>query len=152
MQEEALAPPLYCRFENGFVYGYVQGTPTRPQDLCEPSIYPLIARKMAHWHHVDAIPGDKHPRLFKTLWKWFRNVPNKFTNPTAQAKFASNLNIDDLRRKMERVEAAVQTLNCPVVFCHNDLLSGNIIICPDQGKPLSSLMHRTYTFRRCCFH
>lgn len=88
---------------------------------------------MAHWHHVDAIPGDKHPRLFKTLWKWFRNVPEKFANTTAQAKFESNLSINNLQRKLERLEAAVQKLNCPIVFCHNDLLSGNIIICPEQG-------------------
>jgi ethanolamine kinase len=129
-----LAPPLFCRFENGFVYGYVQGTPLKPRQMSEPNIYPLIARKTAQWHFVDAIPGQKSPKLFKTLWKWFRNVSGQFSRPEAQSRFDQSLSLDHLQKELKRLEQAVQSIECPIVFCHNDLLSGNIILCPGNGK------------------
>ena len=107
--------------------------------MSDSHIAPLIARKLAHWHHVDAIPGEKTPRLFKTIWKWFRNVPENFSRPAIQAKFERHLSLDYLRRELERVEVAAKDLHCPIVFCHNDLLSGNIILCPEKGKYKKSL-------------
>ncbi len=112
----------------------MQGTPIKPRQMSEPAIFPLIAKKTAHWHFVDAIPGQKTPKLFKTLWKWFRNVTGRFSRPESQARFDRSLNLDHLQQELERLEAAVKSINCPIVFCHNDLLSGNIILCPGNGK------------------
>lgn len=134
MREDGLAPPIFCRFENGFVYGYVKGTPLKPRQLCDPKVYPLVARKIAQWHFVDAIPGEKHPRLFKTLWKWFRNVSGEFSRPEAQARFDQSLNLLHLQNELQRLETAIKAIDCPIVFCHNDLLAGNIILCPGNGK------------------
>lgn len=127
-----MAPPLYCRFENGFIYGYVPGIPLKASQLPSPSFYPLIARKLARWHQVDSVPGDRNPRLFKTFWRWFRNIPESYSQYDVQSRFSESIDVKFLESELKSLENCVKSLNCPVVFCHNDLLSANIIYNPDE--------------------
>lgn len=123
---------MHCRFENGFVYGYVPGIPLKPIQLSSAAYYPLIARKIALWHQVDSVPGDKSPRLFKTLKKWLKNVPPAYTRPEIQAKFIQSIDMAYLAKELQSLEVRAKQLNAPVVFCHNDLLAANIIYNPDS--------------------
>ena len=148
MQENGLAPPLHCRFENGFIYGYVPGIPLKPSQLSCPSFYPLVARKMARWHQVDSVPGDHAPRLFKTIWRWFRNIPSSYTQSDVQARFTDSVDVPFLESKLRQLEIRVKSLNCPVVFCHNDLLSANIIFNPeDQDVTFIDYEYGSFNFR-----
>ena len=122
-----MAPPLHCRFENGFVYGYVPGIPLKHLQISSPEYFPLIARKMARWHQVDTVPGDRSPRFFKTLWKWMKNIPKH----SAKLK---TVDMDFLETELAALEIRIKALNCPVVFCHNDLLSANIIYSPEINE------------------
>lgn len=123
-----MAPPLHCRFENGFVYGYVPGIPLKPTQLAEPEYFPLIAHKLALWHQVDTVPGDRSPRIFRTLAKWFKRIPETYSRPETQSKFLTlPFTLADLQEELKELEILTTALNCPVVFCHNDLLCANII-------------------------
>lgn len=125
---------MHCRFENGFVYGYIPGIPLKPSQLSNSLLYPLIANKIARWHQVESVPGDRSPRLFRTLWKWFRNIPSRYTRPEVHEKFLkSDINIKFLEKELTDLEHSVKALNCPIVFCHNDLLSANIIYNPHDN-------------------
>lgn len=88
---------------------------------------------MAQWHRVDRVPGDRSPRLFKTLWKWFRHLPTSYIRPDVQSQFLASINLSKLESDFAKLEILAKSLNCPVVFCHNDLLSGNIIFNPDAN-------------------
>lgn len=132
MQEDGLAPTLHCRFENGFIYGYVPGIPLKHAELSFPEYFPLIARKIAHWHQVDNVPGDRSPRVFRTLWKWLKNIPEIYSRPEVQAKFVESIDIVYLKNELESLEFRAKSLDCPVVFCHNDLLCANIIYNPES--------------------
>lgn len=46
-----LAPPVYARFSNGLVYGYLPGRSLEPKELYHPALYPLIAQLLGIWHH-----------------------------------------------------------------------------------------------------
>lgn len=133
LQEDGLAPPLHCRFINGFVYGYVPGIPLKSAQLSSEKLFPLIARKISLWHHVDCVPGDPVPRLFKTLRKWFKNIPKEYTNPEVESKFHSSIDLAYLQSELAALECHVKSLNCPVTFCHNDLLAPNIIYNPEKS-------------------
>lgn len=53
-----MAPPLYATFANGYIYGFVEGTPTAPPQLQLPTVAPLVARRwdlMFRAHFVDLI-------------------------------------------------------------------------------------------------
>ena len=131
MQEDGLAPPLHGRFENGFIYGYVRGIPLKAAQLSDQKYWTLIARKIARWHRVDCVPGDRSPRLFRTLWKWFRNIPKSYKRPDLHAKFHKSFDMTFLESELAFLEIRAKSLNCPIVFCHNDLLAANIIFNPE---------------------
>ena len=87
---------------------------------------------MARWHQVDCVPGDRSPRLFKTLWKWFRNIPQTYSQSYVQSRFADSIDMKYLESHIKKLEDHVNSWNCPVTFCHNDLLSANIIFNPEN--------------------
>lgn len=95
-------------------------------DMSNPKLSSLVATKVAHWHKLH-LPGGEQPRLFLTLWKWFNGIPKKYAVKETQANFETNVNLAKLRGEIEKLESILTGLNSPVVFCHNDLLSGNII-------------------------
>ncbi|KAG7664989.1 uncharacterized protein J8A68_001454 [[Candida] subhashii] len=45
-----LAPPVYARFKNGMIYGYLDGRSLQPQELTQQNIYPLIAQQLGNLH------------------------------------------------------------------------------------------------------
>lgn len=135
-----LSPPLYARFKNGFVYGYIQGQPFTVPDMSDTKKASLVARKIATWHKVH-LPGGEEARLFPTLWKWYGGIPTFYNVPETQAKFESNVDLNYLKSELHKLEAILKKLDSPVVFCHNDLLSGNIIFEPDKGMKFDPLPH-----------
>ncbi|AEO65736.1 uncharacterized protein THITE_2113062 [Thermothielavioides terrestris NRRL 8126] len=52
LMRHGLAPELFARFENGMMYGFVQGTVTHPDDLRKPDVYRAVARRLAEWHAI----------------------------------------------------------------------------------------------------
>ena len=70
LAEFELAEPVYGKFRNGLVYGYVVGTALRTEKL--PEVSPMIAQKMAQWHSQLPIISD--PVLFQTLRKWYNGL------------------------------------------------------------------------------
>lgn len=194
-----LAPPIYARFKNGLVYGFLPGRLLQPAELQDPRLYPLIAQQLGIWHAkvlaedieegVDklrkftnnlkkmstaaaaaaallpaaaaAANGHGRPRAplapnghvrrrllllhplkptkrsISNVWEliedWIHIVPltdqliESFSN--AQTK----LDRDNIRQVVQdefewlRTELS-ERLRLPVVACHCDLLSGNIIV------------------------
>jgi ethanolamine kinase len=72
-----LSPPLYGRFDNGIVYGFIEGKVLSVADLSDPYKSSLVAKNLAIWHGTN-IAGEKNPNLFITLKKWLKEG-NKFT-------------------------------------------------------------------------
>lgn len=124
-----LSPPLYGRFRNGFVYGYVEGQVFGVADMSDAHRSRLVARKVAEWHRIH-LPGRYEPRLFSTLWKWHKGIPRSYAVEETQRRFRDHVDVPYLARQIARLEGQVGNLHSPVVFCHNDLLSANIIYQP----------------------
>lgn len=130
---EGLCPPLYGRFINGLVYGYIQGTPFSVEDMRLPHQGLKVADNLARWHRIS-IPGPRKAKLFPTLFKWADNVPSSYPDLAKQAVFAESIDMPKLIRELKELQVDLETFASPVVFCHNDLLSGNLI---DQGSKVS---------------
>ncbi|KAI2635023.1 kinase-like protein [Xylaria nigripes] len=103
-----LAPALLARFENGMMYRYIHGKACQPADLCKPSIYLAVARRIAQWHatvpcihkismeqnttinssHDSSLeliaPGKPVPNVWTVMQKWIKALPTKTANQRAR--------------------------------------------------------------------
>lgn len=97
-------------------------------DMAEMSKAKLIARKLAKWHRIE-VPGEPSPGLFRIFRKWHSGLPSFYQDPAIQSKWTSSgLTHEWLLKEFTLLESKLTScLDSPVVFCHNDLLSANII-------------------------
>ncbi|EPZ33730.1 Choline/ethanolamine kinase domain-containing protein [Rozella allomycis CSF55] len=116
---------IYARFANGLVYGYQEGIPL---DENNKKIAILIAKRLASLHKIQD-SSHKEACLFKMINKWF-----------AQMRTLNKLTLDELSSLEKLIEEAnwlqqhLKTIESPIVFCHNDLLSANIILQENRNK------------------
>ena len=81
-----------------------------------------------------------------TLWRFFISVCSFYVNPAssiyhlslslslAHTSFKESFgSIDVVRRDIEETKQKLSEFTSPVVFCHNDLLMGNIIFDEETG-------------------
>ncbi|KAJ3324574.1 Ethanolamine kinase [Boothiomyces sp. JEL0866] len=134
LSEAGLCPPLYGRFNNGIVYGYVAGEVFTVKDMSDRHKSSLVAKTMAKWHNSLKDMNSK-PGLFTTMWKWINSVPQTYSNSDKQQSFKeSGFTLNQLREELLELQSHLEKLESPVVFCHNDLLSGNLIYDPEQDS------------------
>ena len=94
----------------------------------------LVAQHLARWHHVT-LPMPRIPQLFPTLRRWIGAIPAQYSDASKQHKLTHNgISVYSLSSTLNALEQQVSQLNLPVVFCHCDLLSGNIILAPDKSQ------------------
>ncbi|KAJ8657478.1 hypothetical protein O0I10_006780 [Lichtheimia ornata] len=153
LSAQGLCPPLYARFRNGLMYGFIKGRVSTADQLSLPREASWIAKKLAKWHKVR-LPqgqddkGEPKQMLWHTLRRWILEVPTKYNDPTKQKLFDSRFDIHKMRSEMEELITLLEQLDSPVVFSHNDLLYGNIIF--DDEKEDASFIdyeYGSYAFR-----
>ncbi|XP_070545793.1 ethanolamine kinase 1-like isoform X2 [Ptychodera flava] len=60
--------------------------------------------------------------------KFYQMIPREFENEEVNRRFQENIpSYDQLGKEIEELETKLVPLNSPIVFCHNDLSSGNIV-------------------------
>lgn len=128
-----LSSPLYGRFNNGICYGFVEGAPFTPDDMKGEDRFRQVAAKMAGFHAVDVF-GDPVPSLFRTLRKWLEEIPESFEDPEKDARFKQQFSFQRCREELDFLEAQLSQVKTDIVFCHNDLLCGNILYQPPTAK------------------
>lgn len=96
--------------------------------MAVPEVAKLIGKTVAMWHRME-VPGEPSPRLFRTLKKWFDGLPKQYDNDTVQSMWStSGITHAWIQEQLLALEHLITAyLDSPVVFCHNDLLSANII-------------------------
>ena len=114
-----------------------------PEEMSDPLYVPHIAAALARFHAIDATEvlggcrsGDdmKGSEMacttpFGRIREWLDLVSTlDFSDDPMKAKAVSEFSFEDMREEVNKVERVAQALKSPIVFCHNDLLSGNIMI------------------------
>lgn len=122
-----LAAPVYGKFRNGLVYGFVEGASLKTHEVA--SYIPGIAKKLRDWHCM--VPVFDEPVLFHTLNKWYSGLPEAFHDPIKQEAYQS-FDLDYLQAAIDWLETNLP--DSPAVFCHNDLLAANIISTAGPSK------------------
>ncbi|KAM9327771.1 ethanolamine kinase 1 [Pholidichthys leucotaenia] len=123
------APRLYCTFNNGLCYEFLQGTALEPEHICSQSVFRLIARQLARYHVIHAHNGWlPQSDLWLKMGKYFALIPKYFKDPEQNARLRMEVPSPQcLREELLWLQQSLSLLGSPVVLCHNDLLCKNII-------------------------
>ena len=81
LADRGMAPPLFARFRNGLLYGFIPGKVCKAQDLTKEPIWRGVAQKLGEWHAKVPISGisDHGPQL-KPLKGQSNGTPNGHSN------------------------------------------------------------------------
>uniref|UniRef100_A0A8B9NY76 ethanolamine kinase n=1 Tax=Accipiter nisus TaxID=211598 RepID=A0A8B9NY76_9AVES len=130
LAERALGPRLYGVFPQGRLEQYIPSRRLRTEDLQDPDISKEIAVKMSRFHGM-VMPFNKEPKwLFGTMecvgadpvslpassWGVWGDLASPETG--LFCPIISPLNCREL----------LESTPSPVVFCHNDVQEGNILL------------------------
>ncbi|KAI5093937.1 ethanolamine kinase 1 isoform X1 [Silurus meridionalis] len=135
LQAHRCAPRLYCTFNNGLCYEFLQGVALEPEHIRNPTIFRLIARQMAKYHAIHAHNGwVPQSDLWHKMGKYFSLAPTYFEDPEKNQRLRSQVpDAMCLSEELLWLQQNLSKLNSPVVLCHNDLLCNNIIYQQEGG-------------------
>uniref|UniRef100_A0A336MXR1 ethanolamine kinase n=1 Tax=Culicoides sonorensis TaxID=179676 RepID=A0A336MXR1_CULSO len=132
------APKLYATFCNGLAYEYVPGNTLNVETVKDPKVWPLVARQMAKMHKIrleETGVKVNEPMLWGKMQQFFKLVPKRFSDPEKQKKFEELFpSLDALMLDFSSLYDHLLKTDSPLVFCHNDLLLGNVIYTEEEEK------------------
>ncbi|XP_057967204.1 probable ethanolamine kinase [Malania oleifera] len=120
-------------FGNGMVQSFINARTLTPPDMRRPKLAAEIAKQLHKFHQVE-VPGSKEPQLWNDVFKFFEKASDiKFDDNEKQIKYES-ISFEEVHNEVVELKKLTEHLNVPVVFAHNDLLSGNLMLSDDEEK------------------
>lgn len=128
LRAHGCAPNLYCTFQNGLCYEFMQGTALGPEHVQQPQIFRLIAWEMAKMHAIHANGSLPKPSLWHKLHKYLTIVKTELITKASNPRFRQEVpSLEVLEQEVAWLKEYLSPLGSPIVLCHNDLLCKNII-------------------------
>lgn len=125
LAERSLGPQLYGVFPEGRLEQYIPSRPLKTRELQEPGLSANIATKMARFHGME-MPFTKEPYwLFGTMERYLKQIQDLPPSGTSQMNLMEMYNLKD---EMGNLRKLLNSTPSPVVFCHNDIQEGNILL------------------------
>ncbi|XP_053697806.1 choline/ethanolamine kinase isoform X2 [Sabethes cyaneus] len=146
LSERKLGPKLHGIFPGGRIEQYIPARSLLTSELSDTKISLKIAEKMAAVHNLD-IPVSKEPTwLWNTMNRWLKSAETTLRdfkkdqmNGNKQISGAEIITQLDLRAEVEWLKSVVDAEDYPVVFSHNDLQEGNILLREDYTPSATSM-------------
>ncbi|XP_026143316.1 choline kinase alpha-like isoform X1 [Carassius auratus] len=128
LAERELGPKLYGIFPQGRLEQFVPSRKLSTDELSVPGIFDEIAETITRFHGMR-MPFNKEPKwLFGTMEKYMDQVLQlTFTREHHLRNFSRLLSFN-LPQEMDSLKCLLESTPSPVVFCHNDLQEGNILL------------------------
>ncbi|XP_014396685.1 PREDICTED: choline/ethanolamine kinase [Myotis brandtii] len=148
LAERSLGPQLYGVFPEGRLEQYIPSLPLKTRDLREPMLSAAIATKMARFHGME-MPFTKEPHwLFGTMERYLKQILD--LPPTGLPQM-NLLEMYSLKDEMGKLRKLLDSTPSPVVFCHNDIQEGNILLLSEPENADSIMLidfeYSSYNYR-----
>jgi len=137
-------PTIWGRFHNGRMEGWMEGRSISPIEMRSTPIAALIAERLAILHH-QPMPFPRKSAIFTVLRKWATLAKGIAFGGEDEKNVAKQRQLDELQLKERVLPALGQYLTAldaspfgsasPLTFCHNDLLSGNVMFHQHEREP-----------------
>ncbi|KFM65108.1 Choline/ethanolamine kinase, partial [Stegodyphus mimosarum] len=126
LAETNLGPKLYGVFPKGRLEEFIPSRNINREDMRTMST--AIAREMAKIHALD-VPVVKTPEIWKFVNRWLDETEIELLkkNQSFPQKQWYEEEFKWLKKEMEK-------MNSPLVYCHNDLHGGNILLRENSSK------------------
>ncbi|KAH8409994.1 hypothetical protein KR009_003786 [Drosophila setifemur] len=135
LSERNFGPKLHGIFPGGRIEQYIKARALTTAELSEQRILMKVAEKMGEIHSLN-IPMSKEPDwIWNCMQRWVSGFESIVKgNVQSKPDSASLQKQMDLMRTFDYVEeiswlkSIIDAGDYPVVFCHNDLQEGNILL------------------------
>ncbi|XP_058226069.1 probable ethanolamine kinase isoform X2 [Rhododendron vialii] len=138
---------LLAVFGNGMVQSFITARTLTPLDMRRPKLAAEIAKQLSIFHQVE-IPGSKEPQLWNDIFKFFQKASAlAFDDGEKQRKYET-ISFEEVHTEVIELKELTGRLDAPVVFAHNDLLSGNLMLNDEEEKLyLIDFEYGSYNYR-----
>eukprot|EP01130_Rhizamoeba_saxonica_P002752 TRINITY_DN12509_c0_g1_i1.p1 TRINITY_DN12509_c0_g1~~TRINITY_DN12509_c0_g1_i1.p1 ORF type:complete len:348 (+),score=80.42 TRINITY_DN12509_c0_g1_i1:79-1122(+) len=147
LAEQNLAKPIYGEWElgdlKGCVYGWTYGVQIQTEEMKDRSVMDMIAKYMAKFNSLnpEGTGLSTSPAAFAAIRKWANCCEGiQLDEKCLNAVGVGSDPVSWILQEADMLEGTFNNLNAPIVFCHNDLLAGNILILDGQ-KEVSFIDH-----------
>ncbi|XP_074097514.1 choline kinase alpha isoform X1 [Cotesia typhae] len=138
LSERKLGPKLHGVFPGGRIEEYIPARPLLTKELADPELSAMTAEKMALLHMMQ-VPINKEPTwLWDTMAKWrttveevLKNVDEVDTHLMKHIEYIKSINFS---AEIAWFRSLVSQHKYPIVFCHNDMQEGNILLRQNTRK------------------
>ncbi|XP_022730655.1 probable ethanolamine kinase isoform X2 [Durio zibethinus] len=120
-------------FGNGMVQSFINARTLTPSDMRKPKLAAEIAKQLRRFHQVE-IPGSKEPQLWVDIFKFFEKASTLQFEDIDKQRIYEKISFKELHKEVTQLTELTGLLNAPVVFAHNDLLSGNLMLNDEHDK------------------
>uniref|UniRef100_A0A0K0ES68 Choline/ethanolamine kinase n=1 Tax=Strongyloides stercoralis TaxID=6248 RepID=A0A0K0ES68_STRER len=139
LSERNMGPKLFGIFSEGRIEEYIPSRCLSTIDLHQECVQKNVALLLSQIHTL-CCPIKKRSVLVDHVKQWLKNIENKLGKnakwevKTTQIdeKYLKNVSkfitLQDLKNELDYVEKCLIKSNSPIVFCHNDLQEGNILL------------------------
>ncbi|CAN4077941.1 unnamed protein product [Withania somnifera] len=120
-------------FRNGMVLSFIDARTLTPSDMKNPKLAAEIAKQLRKFHQLE-IPGSKEPQVWNDLLKFFKNASTlQFDEGEKKIKYET-ISFQEVHNEIIELKELTDRLNAPVVFGHNDLHPGNLMLNEDKEE------------------
>ncbi|GMR48040.1 hypothetical protein PMAYCL1PPCAC_18235 [Pristionchus mayeri] len=138
LSERKLGPRLLGVFPGGRFEQYIPSRPLQCLEISQHRFAREISGMLARVHSLD-VPIGKEPQLINRMRTWINKwsaydsskegITIKCTRANVHpSKYPSHVSIEDLNAEVAFVERFLDSIHSPIIFSHNDLQEGNILL------------------------
>ena len=135
LAERNLGPRLFGVFPGGRLEEFIPGHPLTTVEMRSQEFSEQIARNVALVHSLE-VPVSKEPTwLADTMRSYLHRLsirPERV--PVEEREHAVALANWDVRQEVDWLLGFLKTVDSPVVFSHNDINTGNILVREDPSS------------------
>eukprot|EP01127_Copromyxa_protea_P013077 TRINITY_DN3477_c0_g1_i1.p1 TRINITY_DN3477_c0_g1~~TRINITY_DN3477_c0_g1_i1.p1 ORF type:complete len:615 (+),score=145.20 TRINITY_DN3477_c0_g1_i1:187-1845(+) len=130
--ERGIGPHLFGFFEGGRVEEFLLARTLTTEEF--PQFLDKIGQNIANMHNCE-MDLDRQPQVFENLFLWLDNARNVTSVDPEQRALLEKFDFALIESELIELKARLKALDSPILFCHNDLLAGNMMY-DEEGDDL----------------
>jgi len=144
LSERGLGPRLYGVFPGGRLEEYIPARSLHRAELADPELSRQVADRVARVHRLNVPVAKEASWLWSSVEKWQHSSRDFLASSPHDAALVQKLRSLDAFAEVEYVKQLAKQVDSPVVFAHNDLQEGNILLKQDKARRQVALIDFEY--------
>ncbi|CAG2100036.1 unnamed protein product [Medioppia subpectinata] len=132
VSRNGLGPRVYGMFTGGQIQAYYKHRQFTKAEQNNPQLVRQVFEGLARVHAMD-VPTKREHWFFRNADKWYIRAQNNAETQTLIKELnLETLKTHSLKAEMDFLKQVVDKCESPMVFCHNDFRSSNIMVLEDN--------------------